>query len=296
MGLDVIKTLYVLKKLNNPMKIIPLAFDSLGTRSMATYVETKDLKILIDPAVALAPERSGLPPHPIEIARMGEQWAEIKKYARKCDALIVTHYHFDHHIPDEPGVYKGKIVFLKNPKEKINRSQIERSKKFLKNLGDMPKEIIYSDGTEHKFGATKIRFSQPVPHGKDDYLGYVTEVLIDDGETKFLFTSDVLGPCTDDQTKFILGEKPDILFTDGPMGFTAKEAVANLKKIISECNIETIVIDHHLLRDLHWKKKIAEVFKAAEGKTKVVSAAGFLGREEDLLEARRKKLYEEKPV
>lgn len=31
------------------MKIIPIAFDSLGTRGMATYVETKDVKIFIDP-------------------------------------------------------------------------------------------------------------------------------------------------------------------------------------------------------------------------------------------------------
>ncbi len=35
------------------MKITPLAFDSFGTRSMSTFVETKDVKILIDPGVAL---------------------------------------------------------------------------------------------------------------------------------------------------------------------------------------------------------------------------------------------------
>jgi predicted metallo-beta-lactamase superfamily hydrolase len=30
-------------------RIVPLAFDSFGVRSMATFVETDDLKILIDP-------------------------------------------------------------------------------------------------------------------------------------------------------------------------------------------------------------------------------------------------------
>ena len=46
------------------MKIKPVASDSMGTRSMATYVETKDVKIFIDPGVALGPSRYGLPPHP----------------------------------------------------------------------------------------------------------------------------------------------------------------------------------------------------------------------------------------
>lgn len=278
------------------MKINPIAFDSLGTRSMATYVETGDLKILIDPAVALAPTRSGLPPHPIEVQRMEEHWREIKRFAYKSDVLIVTHYHFDHHNPSEPKIYEDKIVFLKNPLEKINRSQTMRAKEFLSNLGDLPEEIVYSDGSQHKLGTTKIRFSPPVPHGNNSRLGYVTEVLIDDGETKFLFTSDVLGPCTVDQTDFILECNPNILFVDGPMNFTTKEATANLKKIIAECNINTLVIDHHLLRDLNWKNKITEVFSAAEGKTKILSAAEFTGRREDLLEANRRKLYEENPV
>ena len=46
-------------------KIIPLAAESLGVRSMCTYVETPDLRILIDPGVSLGP-RFGLLPHPKE--------------------------------------------------------------------------------------------------------------------------------------------------------------------------------------------------------------------------------------
>jgi len=45
------------------MKFIPIASDSLGVRSMAAYVETKDCKILIDPSAALGPKRYGLSPH-----------------------------------------------------------------------------------------------------------------------------------------------------------------------------------------------------------------------------------------
>ena len=78
------------------MRIIPLSFDSLGTRSMATYVEAKDVKVLIDPGVALAPNRNGRPPHPIEIDLMMKEWKRIKAHANKANVLIVTHYHYDH--------------------------------------------------------------------------------------------------------------------------------------------------------------------------------------------------------
>ena len=53
------------------MKIIPLAFDSLGVRSMATGVET-DLRIIIDPGAALGPSRYNLPPSKIELQRLEE--------------------------------------------------------------------------------------------------------------------------------------------------------------------------------------------------------------------------------
>ena len=115
------------------MKITPLAFDSMGTRSMATLVETKDIKLIVDPGVALAPERFGLPPHPIEIMRKEEHWKAIVNAAKDADILIVTHYHFDHHMPDSAEIFKGKIAMLKDPIEHINKSQTARSAKFLKN-------------------------------------------------------------------------------------------------------------------------------------------------------------------
>src|SRR2546427_3137774 len=45
-----------------PVRVIPLAAESLGVRSMATYVEAGDLRILIDPRATLAPAPPGLPP------------------------------------------------------------------------------------------------------------------------------------------------------------------------------------------------------------------------------------------
>lgn len=47
-------------------RLIPLAAESFGARSMCTYVETRDVKILLDAGVSLRPKRFGLPPHPLE--------------------------------------------------------------------------------------------------------------------------------------------------------------------------------------------------------------------------------------
>ena len=50
------------------MKIVPLAADSLGVRSMATYVEAGRTGLLIDPGATLAPSRYGLPPAEMRVA------------------------------------------------------------------------------------------------------------------------------------------------------------------------------------------------------------------------------------
>ncbi len=274
------------------MNIIPLAFDSLGTRSMATLVETRDIRLIIDPGVALAPERFGLPPHPVEIKRMEEHWSSIKKASEEADILVVTHYHFDHHMPDSAEIFKGKIAMLKDPNRYINKSQIARSAKFLKNMAGLPKEIVYTDGKEFVYGGTKIKFSEPMTHGLENRLGYVTEVLVDDGADRFIHTSDVLGPCTDEQTGFIIKENPDTAFIDGPMYFTVAQAANNLKRIILESDIKNLVVDHHLLRDAHWRKKIEDVFREAEKRgVNVLTAAEYSGKENDLLETKRKQLW-----
>ena len=70
------------------LEVKPLAFDSFGVRSMATLVETDDLRVLIDAGVSLAPLRYGLRPHPKEEERMRELWADIEREARKQMFLL----------------------------------------------------------------------------------------------------------------------------------------------------------------------------------------------------------------
>ncbi|OLE90749.1 MAG: hypothetical protein AUF79_08810 [Crenarchaeota archaeon 13_1_20CM_2_51_8] len=58
--------------------------------------------------------------------------------------------------------------------------------------------------------------------------------------------------------------------------------------------VETLVIDHHLLRDEGWYKFLEPVRKSAEKVGhKVITAAELARKEPNPLECRRKELYEE---
>jgi len=282
------------------LNVKPLAFDSFGVRSMATFVETDNIAVLIDPGVSLAPRRYGLPPHPIEEQQMNERWADVKEHAARSDVLIVTHYHYDHHDPEEPEVYEGKIVYIKHPKEKINKSQAGRASYFLDKLNELPKSLDVADGNEFEHGSTIIKFSPPVYHGTNPKLGYVVEVSISCGGEKMVFTSDVEGPSVADQAEFIIQENPDLLILDGPMtymlGFRySRESLAlsieNINRIINETSVKSILVEHHFMRDLKYKERIPKVYDcAAENDVKVITAAEYLGRDIEMLEARRKEL------
>ncbi len=282
------------------MEIIPISFDSMGTRSMATFIKTKDVNILIDPGVSLAPKRYGLPPHPREVEKMKEDWEQIVDFAHKSDILIITHYHYDHHNPWENlEIYEDKILLLKHPKDHINFSQKKRSWFFLKQIQGLPKEIIYADGKEFSFGDTKIKISNPVPHGPTTKLGWVIQVLVDDGKIKALFTSDVEGPVLEEQINFAIENKPNIVILDGPMTYMLgyrfsrknyEKSLTNIERLLKDASVDKLVIDHHFLRDINWLERLGGL-----PREKIVTAAEFAGKQINLLEAKRKELWENEP-
>jgi len=283
------------------LKIIPVAFDSLGVRSMATFVETRDLKILIDPAAALGPSRYGLPPHPLEWLALNESIAKIKDKARAAEVLIVTHYHYDHYDPSRPELYYDKTVFIKHPVLNINKSQTERASLFLQAIRSKPKTLENADGNCFQIGNTRIAFSEAVCHGTDAKLGYVTQVSICDGDEKFLFSSDVEGYSLFDQTRFVLNERPNIIFADGPMTYMLgyrysysdlRVSLTNLTQIVCSGWLKTLVLDHHFLRDLNYKQRIIPLYETAQKHgVKIMTAAEYVGRKVEMLEALRKELY-----
>src|SRR4030043_2009232 len=134
------------KSMLKNIKVTPLAAESFGVRSMCTYVETPDVKILLDAGVSLCPSRFGLPPHPKEVEAINDCRKKIRSAAEKADLVTLSHYHFDHHTPSfedrlsqwtEPTetarqIYQDKTVLIKNPKENITYSQRQRAWMFQK--------------------------------------------------------------------------------------------------------------------------------------------------------------------
>jgi predicted metallo-beta-lactamase superfamily hydrolase len=282
------------------MNIKPLAFESMGTRGMATSVVTRDCIVLIDPGVNLASQRFGLSPHPMEEERKKDHWAKIKDYAEHSDILILTHYHFDHFNPEEPEIFRSKTVILKDPKAHINRTQRTRAEQFIKRLQGLPSQLLVADGQQFSFGDTDIRFSPPVSHGPSPKMGSVVQVCIREDDV-FLHTSDVQGPATEEQVSFVLQQDPEIIFCDGPVTYMLgrRYSVQNLRKatgylveILEKTRVKQLILDHHLLREMKWRQRIGEVFSKARTRgAKVQTAAEFAGMKNDLLEARRRRLY-----
>jgi predicted metallo-beta-lactamase superfamily hydrolase len=287
------------------IRVTPIAADSFGVRSMATFIETSSVRLLIDPSAALAPARYGLKPHPVEWQRLDESWSKIVSFADSAEIVVLTHYHYDHHSTRHLEVFRGKRLFIKDPSLNINRSQMWRAAYFLQSVQGVPKEIKAADGRRCRVGETTIHFSHAVSHGADAKLGYVVEVSVESGGERVLFTSDVQGPVSEEQVKFILENAPQTLIVDGPptylLGSSFKEDdlhLANqlLTKIIRSLvaqGLDTVILDHHLLRDLNYKERVKPVYAVGEEMgVRLSTAAEFIGRGVELLEARRKELYQ----
>ncbi|MCX8188381.1 MAG: MBL fold metallo-hydrolase [Nitrososphaeria archaeon] len=296
------------------MKILvrPLCAESLGVRSTATYVETPDLKLLIDAGCALAP-RFGQVPHPLEYRALERARKIIREHAERCEAIVVSHYHFDHFSPffEETDtvwtwsdqnvareIYYDKIIYIKDFERNINFSQKVRGRLFNKAALGIAKKIIKADEKNFYYGGTTLQFSKPLFHGEENSkLGYVLATIIRSRDLTFIHTSDIQGAISDYTFRFILEECPDILVIGGPPtylnSFEEKNyiiAKSNLLKLVEETKL--MIIDHHILRDI---KAIAFIEnlknRAKEFKHQVRTFAEFQGKDNQLLEAKRMELY-----
>ncbi|WP_324736394.1 hypothetical protein VFC49_04795 [Thermococcus sp. SY098] len=286
------------------MKIVPLASESLGVRSLATYVKIDKTGILIDPGVALGPKRYSLPPAKAELEALMKARKKLQSYAKKADIVTISHYHYDHHTPFFEGIYessspekareiyKGRILLIKHPKENINFSQRKRAWNFLKEAEKIAKKIEYADGKFFDFGDFIMEFSPAVPHGSEGTkLGFVIMVMIDDGTKRLVHASDIQ-LLNRKAVEWIIKQMPDILITGGPPtyleGYRVKDAwntgLKNLNEIIKETNAQ-IILDHHLIRDKRYPEFFAQLEKEP------LTFARFLKGEDKPLEAYRKELH-----
>ena len=97
------------------MRVAPLAAESLGTRSMATFVQAAGTSILIDPGASLAAARFGLPPAEAEWEALRRANDRISAYAARADIVFISHYH-DDHFRSDPASYAGRAVVARDPK------------------------------------------------------------------------------------------------------------------------------------------------------------------------------------
>lgn len=278
------------------MKVEFIAFDSFGIKSMCTQIKTKNISILIDPGIAVETDSFPLPLTK-RLFLKAKYKRKIKNRCKNSDIVIITHYHWDHHIP-EGNMYKGKTLLIKDPRKNINKSQSERASRFLSLVKNKAKKIEIADNKKFKFGNVKIKFSKALWHGtKGTKLGKVLMVTIIN-KKKILFTSDLDGPYLEKYANIIIKEDPDILILDAfpsyLLGFIAsyknlKRVIKNTIKILEKTNSELYVIDHHLLRDYRYREIYYEVYKRAKELGKdVKTAAEEIGKKPIVLKAYEK--------
>ena len=189
------------------IKVKPLAAESFGVRSMATLVETPDLKIILDPGASLGVRRE-YPPHPEEYKVLRRSIRRIINAARNAGYIFISHYHLSHYLPFfrdyrhiwsnrkyATELYSGKFVYMKSTTENITDSEKRRGDFLKKRIEQMNGTVVYGDYSEHIIGNTLLKISPPVPHGRISMRrGYVLMISIMYEAEKFLFAPDVLGP------------------------------------------------------------------------------------------------------
>lgn len=300
----------------NTIRFTPVAFESLGVRSMCTFVETPDIRILIDPGAALGP-RYRLLPHPREYRALLGSRERIRRYARAADTLVVSHYHHDHFTPsftdttwlassarEAARMYRGKALMVKDVRSSVNVSQRRRGWIFQSFCRKIKSKTIVADGRTFDYGNTRVRFSVPLPHGEDESgQGWVLATVVESSSEKFIHASDLQGPMSETAVQFILDEKPSVLIVGGPPTYLSgvkvqeesiKRGMENLERIARK--LPLVIVDHHLLRAQGSMQELSGISACARHLgNSLLTAAEYIRKTPNLLEANRRTLYEEEP-
>ncbi len=298
----------------NDIEIMPIASESMGVRSMCTFIKTPDISILLDPSAALS-KRFGLEPHPMEYERLSRALDRIFVHARQADILSISHYHYDHVRPgftnfqynfssleELERMFEGKMVFAKDNRENINSSQRRRGHLFEKDVSAVVESIKWSDGETFQFGETTIVHSPALPHGPDGTrLGFVVATTIIHNRTRVMFAPDVQGPVSERSLRYIESQHPRLLIIGGPPIYIGRfnddmrtRARLSLETLVKQTSV--VVVDHHLLRTGDWNKYLGPVREqCAMNKHKLITMAELGGFPIECLEAKRKKLFREQP-
>ncbi len=277
------------------MNVTPLAAESLGVRSVATYVECGQTRVLIDPGAALAPSRFNLAPAEEEWEALRRANDRISAYAARASLIFVSHYHEDHFRYDR-AFYAGRRVWAKDPKRHVTGRQAQRAERFWSALGpDAPLDA--AEGRRLETVDAVLQASPPLSHGPDGTgLGYVVALTVEDRRegTRFVHASDVQGPLSPVAAAYLARQRPTLLYLSGPPAYLeaqlgaelVERGIEHLLRIIDRTGCR-VILDHHALRDAAYRERFRRLWETGQ----VVTAAGHLGEGDAPLEARRHELW-----
>jgi uncharacterized protein len=277
------------------VNVVPLAADSLGVRSVATYVECGAMRIVIDPGASLGRSRFNLPPADLEWEALKRANDRISGYATRATAIFISHYHEDHFRYD-PAIYRGRTVWAKDPRRMLGQAQGGRASKLWKGIADDCR-LDAAEGRRMETRDAELSASPPLSHGPDGTdLGYVVALTVTDRREGFRFVhaSDVQGPLSPVATAYLIRERPDLLYLSGAPAYLEQalgpavidRGIANLSRVIDATGCR-VIMDHHAVRDAAYPERFRSLWESGA----VVTAAGYLGVADAPLESTRLALW-----
>lgn len=277
------------------MNVVPLAADSLGVRSVATYVECGDTRILIDPGAALGATRFGLPPADEEWEALRRANDRISAYAARAGWVFVSHYH-EEHFRHDPGIYADRTVLAKDPQRMVTGAQAERARQFWQ-AHEGGARLASADGRCVETPDCILAASPPLPHGAElSGLGHVIALTVTDRRSgqRFIHASDVQGPLSPVAAAYLGRERPSLLYLSGPPAYLehrlgralVEQGVEHLLRLVERTGCR-VIMDHHAVRDESYRDRFRRLWDTG----RVVTAAEHLGLADTPLEARRRSLW-----
>jgi predicted metallo-beta-lactamase superfamily hydrolase len=288
------------------MQIEILGAESLGVRSLATFVRAGEHAFLLDPGVSLAPVRHAHPPHPLELAALLDVRAAIQRRAEEADAIVVSHYHHDHYTAFEErafdaadaaaarALYAGRPLFAKHPRLQINGSQRRRAEALWAEAG---LRIQPAEGAHWH----ALEVGRAAPHGaRGSKQGFVAMAALREGDELFVHASDI--QLLDAGTVArLIDLRPTIVLVSGPPLYhpavTDEERALGLKHLALLARaVPDVIVDHHFLRSSRYREDGERAFAAAaKSGHRLRTAAEWMGRESRPLEDLRPRLWEQHP-
>jgi hypothetical protein len=284
------------------MSLDIIAAESLGVRGLCCVVTLPGRRIVIDPGVALGYLRHGLLPHPLQIAVGRIVRAKIVQALSNATDVVLSHFHGDHVPLAQANPYQlamsmlperfGELRCWSKSGDNLNGAMAGRFADLAQVLGD---NLRVAEASVQG----PLAFSPAVPHGEaGSRMGTVMMTRITMPEGVFVHASDIqlLDDATVDR---IIDWQPDILLAGGPpiylerLGNNQRRRAWNNALRLAR-HIGTVIIDHHLLRNMQGATWLTELSKRVG--RRVLCAADFMGQPRQMLEARRQQLYQRLPV